>query len=120
MIGPACDLERYYDGPMCGSDWLDQETNDKILTRHFPLSEKLNAYHFIFRLIIREEGVCVPDFVAFVKPPIPRNKRAMYKIGIEKEEIISLNSGEEDQQINGTVRKVLSSPPYASTNLHRF
>lgn len=33
IVTNATELERYCCAPMCGSNWLDQETNDKILTR---------------------------------------------------------------------------------------
>ena len=36
------------------------------------------------RLIIREEGVCVPDFFAFVKPPISPNKHPIYTEAIKR------------------------------------
>ena len=36
------------------------------------------------RLIIREEGVFVPDFFAFVKPPISPNKNPIYTEAIKR------------------------------------
>eukprot|EP00026_Physarum_polycephalum_P007550 Phypoly_transcript_07613.p1 GENE.Phypoly_transcript_07613~~Phypoly_transcript_07613.p1 ORF type:complete len:315 (+),score=33.63 Phypoly_transcript_07613:511-1455(+) len=78
---------------MCGSNWWDKETNDKILTR----------------LIVRRENVCVPDFLAFVKPPILPNKNPIYSLALAKGELVLLEPTTQEEQIRKSIVSVLQN-----------
>eukprot|EP01112_Ceratiomyxa_fruticulosa_P022673 TRINITY_DN8391_c0_g1_i1.p1 TRINITY_DN8391_c0_g1~~TRINITY_DN8391_c0_g1_i1.p1 ORF type:complete len:456 (-),score=73.70 TRINITY_DN8391_c0_g1_i1:137-1504(-) len=90
IVKKSIDLQKYFSGVMCGNDWFESHISDKILTR----------------ILVEENGVGVPHFIAFIcSPPIPT--KLPYYSKAMKSNIITLVENKERDIIEAKIKEAI-------------